>query len=213
MILNFNFVQGGSIPFSSVLSDICYGQHAPSTFARLREEAESVLGTASTTQPWDRKTISQLVLADSAIRESMRLSDFGLFALPRRVGSAHGITLDNGIQVPPGVHIEVPMHSIHMDESFHGRDAASFKPFRFADDASMRRSAVTLDESFLGFGYGRNACPGRFFGAHVMKVVLAYFIMNYDVEFGDELPPLSNLWEYRIPRESTCIRVKRRRSR
>lgn len=214
MLLNFNLVQGGSIPFSTVLSDICNGPHASSTLSRLRDEAASVLGasSSSTTQPWDRATISKLVLADSAIRESMRWSDFGLFALPRRVSSAQGITLDDGVKIPRGVHVEIPMHGIHMDETFH-KDAASFQPFRFADGTlTAARSAVTLDESFLGFGYGRNACPGRFFGMHVLKVVLAYFVLNYDVEFGDEMPPMKNIWEYRIPREDTALRIRRRES-
>ncbi|KAF5530163.1 ent-kaurene oxidase [Fusarium phyllophilum] len=205
MILNFNLVQGGSIPFSTVLSDICNGEHAASTFSRLRDEATSVLAS---TKIWDRTTISKLVLVDSAIRESMRWSDFGLFALPRRVNSP-GITLDSGICVPPGVHIEVPMHSIHMDDRFYA-DAGTFQPFRFTDGTSASRSAVTLDESFLGFGYGKNACPGRFFGSHVMKVVLAYLVMNYDMEFGDEEPPMKTIWEYRIPRESTTIKIRRR---
>jgi cytochrome P450 len=205
MILNFNLVQGGSIPFSTVLSDICNGKHATSTFSQLRAEATSVLGSNKT---WDRATISNLVLADSAIRESMRWSDFGLFALPRRVNSP-GITLDNSIHVPPGVHIEVPMHSIHMDNSLYA-DAGIFKPFRFTDGTSTSRSVVTLDESFLGFGYGKNACPGRFFGSHIMKVILAYLVMNYDVEFGAEEPPMKTMWEYRIPRESTAIRIRRR---
>ncbi|KAH7265521.1 cytochrome P450 [Fusarium redolens] len=205
MILNFNLVQGGSIPFSTVLSDICNREHAASTFSQLRDEATSVLAS---TKIWDRATVSKLVLADSAIRESMRWSDFGLFALPRRINSP-GITLDHGIHVPPGVHIEIPMHSMHMDDSFYA-DAGSFKPFRFADGTSTSRSAVTLDESFLGFGYGKNACPGRFFGSHIMKVVLAYLVINYDVKFGDEEPPMKTMWEYRIPRESTAIRIRRR---
>ncbi|KAF5562056.1 ent-kaurene oxidase [Fusarium napiforme] len=205
MILNFNLVQGGSIPFSTVLSDISNGEHAAQTFSQLRDEATLVLASAKI---WDRATISKLVVADSAVRESMRWSDFGLFALPRRVNSP-GITLDNGIYVRPGVHIEVPMHGIHMDEDLYA-DAATFKPFRFADGTSPSRSAVTLDESFLGFGYGRNACPGWFFGSHVIKVILAYIVMNYDVNFGDEEPPMQAIWEYRIPRESTAIKMRRR---
>ncbi|KAF4463858.1 ent-kaurene oxidase, partial [Fusarium albosuccineum] len=208
VVLNFNVIQGGSIPFSTVLSDICNGKHASSTFSRVRDEAETVLGTSSSAQIWNRAMISKLTLADSAIRESMRWSDFGLFALPRRVNSP-GITLDNEIYIPPGVHIELPMHEIHMDESFI-KDAGSFKPFRFADGTSTARSAVSLDETFLGFGYGRNACPGRFLGTHIMKVVLAYFVTNYDVEFGPEMPPMQTLWEYRIPKESTTLRIKRR---
>ncbi|KPA35306.1 ent-kaurene oxidase [Fusarium langsethiae] len=166
MILNFNFVQSGSIPFSTALSDICSGPNAASTFSRLRDEAEAVL---STVDNWNRATISELTLADSAIRESMRWSDFGLFVLPRRVNSI-GITLDNGIYLPPGVHVEMPMHFIHSDETFY-EDAGSFKPFRFADGTSAARSAVSLDETFLGFGYGRNACPGRFLGIHITYMI------------------------------------------
>ncbi|RGP77800.1 hypothetical protein FLONG3_4094 [Fusarium longipes] len=205
MILNFNFIQSGSIPFSTVLSDICNGPHADSAFSQLRKEAEAVIGTANT---WDRATISKLVLADSAIRESMRWSDFGLFALPRRVNST-GITLDNGIYIPPGVHMEIPMHFIHTDEAFY-EGAGSFKPFRFADGTSTARSAVSLDESFLGFGYGKNACPGRFLGVHIMKVVLAYLVTKYDVQFGAEIPPMKTIWEYRIPKEDTTLRIRRR---
>ncbi|KAL3601197.1 hypothetical protein FPOAC2_05453 [Fusarium poae] len=207
VILNFNFVQSGSIPFNTALSDICSGPNAASVFSKLRDEAEAVLGPVDI---WDRATISKLTHADSAIRESMRWSDFGLFALPRRVNST-GITLDNGIYVPPGVHVEFPMHSIHMDETFY-QDAGSFKPFRLADGTSVARSAVTLDETFLSFGYGRNACPGRFFGIHIMKVVLAYIITKYDVDFGPEVPPMKTIWEYRIPKENATMRVRRRES-
>ncbi|CEI61459.1 hypothetical protein FVEN_g9449 [Fusarium venenatum] len=207
IILNFNFVQSGSIPFNTAISNICSGPNAASVFSRLRDEAETVLGPVDI---WDRATISKLTLADSAIRESMRWSDFGLFALPRRVNST-GITLDNGIYVPPSVHIEIPMHPIHSDETFY-KDAGSFKPFRFADGSSDARSAVTLDETFLSFGYGRNACPGRFFGIHIMKVVLAYIITKYDVKFGPEIPPMKTIWEYRIPKENTTMRIRRRKS-
>jgi len=32
----------------------------------------------------------------------------------------------------------------------------------------------------LSFGAGRHACPGRFFAAMELKVLLAYIICNYD---------------------------------
>ncbi|KAM0490235.1 hypothetical protein ACHAP8_011772 [Fusarium lateritium] len=207
IILNFNLVQSGSIPFNKALSNICSGPNAASVFSRLRDEAEMVLGPVDI---WDRATISKLTHADSAIRESVRWSDFGLFALPRRVNST-GITLDNRIYVPPSVHIEIPMHSIHSDETFY-KDAGSFKPFRFADGTSDARSDVTLDETFLSFGYGRNACPGRFFGIHIMKVVLAYIITKYDVESGPDVLPMKTICEYRIPKEQATIRIRRIKS-
>ena len=55
---------------------------------------------------------------------------------------------------------------------------------------------VTPTNSYLLFGQGRHACPGRFFAVNEIKVMLAHVILTYDVKFGDEQkgPPPS--WWY-----------------
>jgi cytochrome P450 len=129
--------------------------------------------------------------------------------------------LDGNIKVPRGIQMGVPMHSIHFDEEFY-TDAGRFDPFRFSDSIEQRNQAaaglstakkktlVALDDTFLMFGYGKNSCPGRFFAAHLMKLIMAPIIQNYDVEFMETRPAIQTLMEFRFPSESTTIRVRRR---
>lgn len=55
----------------------------------------------------------------------------------------------------------------------HDKDAVSDAPASF----------VTVTETNMGFGYGRQACPGRFFAANTMKAVLSRIILDYEFSF------------------------------
>lgn len=37
----------------------------------------------------------------------------------------------------------------------------------------------------MNFGAGKHACPGRFFAGNEIKMVLAYFLLNYDMKLKD----------------------------
>lgn len=99
-----------------------------------------------------------------------------------------GITLSNGQYIPPGVIIEVPSQAIYSDPTQYP-DSETFDGFRHyklrhggtATDHA-RNQFVTTNESNLGFGYGRHACPGRFFAANEIKMILARLILNYDIK-------------------------------
>lgn len=39
----------------------------------------------------------------------------------------------------------------------------------------------------MGFGYGRHACPGRFFAANEIKLILARLLLDYDVSMPEGL--------------------------
>jgi cytochrome P450 len=41
---------------------------------------------------------------------------------------------------------------------------------------------VTSNEKNLFFGYGQHACPGRFFAANEIKMILARTILEYDIK-------------------------------
>ena len=47
-------------------------------------------------------------------------------------------------------------------------------------------TATSID--YLTFGYGRHACPGRFFAAAELKLMLALIVMNYDVKLEGPHP-------------------------
>ena len=95
-------------------------------------------------------------------------------------------TLSNGQYIPAGVKIEVPSYAIYQDPSFYP-DSEKFDGFRFAKlrkqgDAKShaRNQFVTTNEETVGFGYGRHACPGRFFAANEIKMILCRLILEYD---------------------------------
>jgi cytochrome P450 len=116
--------------------------------------------------------------------------------------------------------MEIPMHAIHMDSDLYP-DPALFEPFRFAPKEALPSNAgphagekpqplITIEETFLGFGYGRSGCPGRFFASHLLKVMFAYIVQNYDIEYMETRPKMIELMEFRFPNEKSTVRVRRR---
>jgi cytochrome P450 len=103
-----------------------------------------------------------------------------------------GITLSNGQYIPPGVVIEVPSAAIYTDNT-HYPSPSTFDGYRAYKLRSSGKAAdiarnqfVTTNETNLGFGYGRHACPGRFFAANEIKMILARLVLEYDVKMpGD----------------------------
>jgi cytochrome P450 len=109
-----------------------------------------------------------------------------LAAFNRRV--LKGITLSNGQYIPPGVTIEVPTAAIYLDEQnypsaneFDGFRAYKIRASGKAADIA-RNQFVTTNETNLNFGYGAHACPGRFFAANEIKMILVRLILEYDVK-------------------------------
>lgn len=102
-----------------------------------------------------------------------------------------GITLSNGQYIPAGTTIEVPSDAIHNDpDNYTGGESVDvFDGFRYykrrqtgqvADNA--RNQFVTSNEQSLMFGYGAHACPGRFFAANEIKMMLARLLLDYDIQ-------------------------------
>ena len=76
---------------------------------------------------------------------------------------------------------------------------------------SKNLSTVTTSDTFLPFGHGRHACPGRFFAATEMKLLLAYIVMNYDIKPMETRPPNEFLGGNVLPPMKANIWVRRRK--
>lgn len=130
------------------------------------------------------------------------------------------------------------MDSIHFDPDFY-TDPTRFHPFRYCTPAQVEgtrtqrfykaqnqeiitsltnrpsastkgKSTVSLDDKFLSFGFGRHACPGRFFAMHEIKLMMAYILMNYEVEFFSQRPEQFRIMWAQLPKEGTHFKVRRR---
>lgn len=114
------------------------------------------------------------------------------------------ITFSSGATLSPNTLLFTGSQLIHSDERNYA-EPDTFNPFRFASsslslDPSTSKAtsskpivcvpaSLTLpatSSTFLAWGHGKHACPGRFFAASIMKLMLAYFVLNFDFR----LPPL-----------------------
>ncbi|KAK2026053.1 cytochrome P450 [Colletotrichum zoysiae] len=130
---------------------------------------------------------------DSFIKECMRYHAMGFSSFQRKVLKT--FTLSNGQVIPAGCIIEVPAIGIYNDNNFFP-DADQFDPLRFykmrqskTEQKTVSKQAevvanaqfVSVSQTSLTFGYGRHACPGRFFAVNEIKMILATLLLNYDI--------------------------------
>ena len=70
--------------------------------------------------------------------------------------------------------------------------------FRFAkmrlQQDSKRYDIVATSPKFLPFGYGRRACPGRYFAACKLKNMLAHTVLNDDVKMENDGVRPADVW-------------------
>jgi cytochrome P450 len=139
----------------------------------IREEASRVLAEES--GAWSKASLSRLYKVDSAIRESMRLSNFATTLVERKVITKEGITnTKEGWHAPYGGFITLNLQGIHHDQDHypephtydafrHSRDREAFvKTGEGERDAEeglrlKKLGMVTTSDMHLAFGHGRHA--------------------------------------------------------
>ncbi|KAK4184334.1 cytochrome P450 [Podospora australis] len=215
ILLNFAAIHTSSFAITSALLEMAHADKADVN--ALRKEIEDVL--AEHGGEWDKRALAQMTLLDSWMRESMRLNSFVTVGLMRLVMPKEGITTPSGVKIPKGCTVTVPSYAVLQDENVYD-DAQEFKPFRFAElrkDESVgyikraQKAFATTSNDYLAFGHGRNACPGRFFAANELKLMLAHVVLHYDIEaVTDEKPGTKWYAMNRIPSFEATIRVRRR---
>ncbi|GFF37084.1 lanosterol 14-alpha demethylase [Aspergillus udagawae] len=222
------------IPFMSTIStssaailDIASFPPEKELYQQLRQEAAKVLGSE---EEWtDPISFKRLHYTDSAIRESLRLTPVSLHASSREVIPPSGITLPAGQHLPQGIWLAASTLDIHTDERFYPK-GQSYEPFRFVEEqtiedcmspsnesnkkdtstAEQMVTKVAVTPTYLPFGAGRHACPGRHFALHLLKMIVAYTILNYDIEPLDKRPENVAYGHHLIVPPSATVRVRRR---
>ncbi|KAK8030059.1 hypothetical protein PG993_011350 [Apiospora rasikravindrae] len=212
LLLNFASIHTSSFAMTHVLFDLATND--PAYIEELRQEITTVL--SENDGVWDKRTLQKMFKLDSTMRESQRMNSIVTFATSRLVIDPKGITTPSGAIYP---------------------DPHTFKPFRFAemrqrqqegsgaDDEKggststattknyvqrARQAWATTSPDFVAFGHGRHACPGRFFAAAELKLMLAYIVLHYDIEHLEQRP--SNSWfsAARLPPMKESLKVTRR---
>ena len=196
---NFASVHTTSFIGTNALLDILASPRNEQVLETLRKEALDTMDGDD--KLWTRNSLSRMLYLDSALRESSRRASIVGVGINQTVTAPGGVTTPEGWHLPEGCMVATHSWGNHNDETLYP-DASKYKPFRFVelrenipDTASANQadkekahldkahlSFIATSPSYLGFGHGRHACPGRFFAAQELKLLIAYVLTRYEVQ-------------------------------
>jgi cytochrome P450 len=223
LAMNFAAIHTSTITITNAIFDLVSA--APSLRYLEEFQKEAALVLAEDEGVWTKRGLSKMYKIDSALRESLRLHTIVTVGLVRKVVAKAGVTTPEGLHLPYGALVGIPVYGIHNDANnytnpevydalryFNQRaliDAAEGEVGAYLKKANL--SMVSTSTEYEPFGHGRHACPGRFFAANELKLLLAYIVLNYDIEPLTERP--SGIWflNVSLPDMKASIKVRRKK--
>lgn len=160
----------------------------PTVVDELRREIKAV--KAKHDGRLSSKALFDMKLLDSVMRETMRLSPTNATRWMRKANRP--VHLKDGTIIPAGAVFRVMAAPPLFDPDLYP-DPLKFDAYRFmqlrsgaAEDPIGYANRemyqfVSASKENLQWGLDRHACPGRFFAANVIKLILAEVIEHYDV--------------------------------
>ncbi|KXX81153.1 Ent-kaurene oxidase [Madurella mycetomatis] len=134
----------------------------------------------------NRANVAKLKKMDSFIRECQRWNKFMLVGTIRKV--LKPMTLPDGTQLPVGTLLGMDTQNAIFNHSTLEKpdvfDGFRFERLRSVPGSEQKFQAVNPGPDHLVYGYGTQACPGRFFAVHEAKVVLARILTKYDFKLA-----------------------------
>jgi cytochrome P450 len=177
----------------NVLYDITAdGQHL---LQELRDEITEVLESKD---GWTDDSYDKLHKLDSVLRESQRMSPPTIVGMKRLFSEDYRFS--NGLVILKGTYACMPTYAIENDpahtqkpDTFDGlRNYRGFKRAKEKKEAAQFLFTSTTPTA-LNFGYGKSACPGRFFAGRIIKMLLVKLLTEYDFKFLPNTQRPSNL--------------------
>ncbi|KAI0531543.1 cytochrome P450 [Xylaria digitata] len=176
---------------TSAIFELCA---RPEYIPMLREEIENVtkeLGPiGSSPEASSKQWLQRLEKLDSFFLEIQRVNPLILLA-PQRV-ALESLTLKDGTHIPKGSRICWAGYN-HTNDPSITPNPEVFDPLRSynkrhsSPDQMNKHLAGQTSPDYLGFGYGKLACPGRHFAVNEIKLMMARLIMEYDFKFPDNM--------------------------
>ncbi|KAL1856866.1 hypothetical protein Daus18300_010629 [Diaporthe australafricana] len=185
-----NIWAGSAAPGGLVTQMVFQVLMEPQHLSPLRAEAEAALSPHGYTD----KALGSMHLMDSLIRELNRVYPTGAITCARTIMNPGGFQLHDGLHLPRGTRVAVPALAIQTDaDNFD--DPLTVDAFRFSrlreaaiegrgqQGAEQDWGAATASETNLAFGFGKHACPGRFYAVRKAKLIFSKLILEYDLKW------------------------------
>ncbi|KAL1962096.1 hypothetical protein VTN77DRAFT_563 [Rasamsonia byssochlamydoides] len=197
MAIWFGSVHALSTTITYAIHDLCLH---PEYIEPLRMELESAQYAEF------ERTGQGLPLLDSFIKESARLTP--IESMSTRRHALQPFTLSDGTHLNVGDWACTPIQAMMQDPELYP-EPLQFKGFRFVESKVLEQAELSafkfpqgpskltdanINGSWHVWGTGRMACPGRYYAAAVMKMMLAQVILHYDCELVDKDAPRWFTW-------------------
>ncbi len=217
-LLNLNLVSSWttSYAFSYCILDLYNSPCKEDFVAGLRSECDLIKNEYGSIGL--KGAVDKMYRVDSAVRESLRISPFSVVALPRIVAGS-GLNIGNDILIPPGVRISFPFQAMHHDPDNY-ESPLEYDAFRFSRQYEgpkgqnirdeERLLSTSVSESYIAYGYGKHACPGRWLASQMLKQALAHILLHYEIECVEPLAPRTVIFNAVLPQKDARVRVKLR---
>ncbi|KFA45495.1 hypothetical protein S40293_10289 [Stachybotrys chartarum IBT 40293] len=195
---------------------------SPEIFSILKEDVKQALQCSE--GQFTISSLQNMKKVDSFLKEILRFHTLSATTFNRKV--IKPFRLSNGESIPAGVYVQIPAGVMAFDEDLFS-DAKTFNALRFfelqqAKDKETSHSKavksvtstqlVGVDQTNLIWGYGRHTCPGRFFAANELKMILAVILLHYEVKNPPGITGRhQDLWNgpYSIPDPEKTIMIRR----
>lgn len=180
---------------------ICISQQ-PELVEDMRKEIIAVMDECQ----WDKSTHYKLRLMDSVLKETQRIKPaaigelyivhfylqlFGrrrkllthlVIAVMRRK-AVKDTRLPDGTRIPKGTNLMVSTHKSWDPKTYENPEEFDGRRFlRMRKEGFEAAQFTSTSPESLGFGLGKFACPGRFFAANELKIILSHVILKYDIK-------------------------------
>ncbi|QYT05082.1 hypothetical protein H0G86_011977 [Trichoderma simmonsii] len=177
----------------------------PEYIAPLREEIREV--TKDTNGILQKQHLTQMRKLDSFMKESQRHSPPSVATYQRK--AMIPIDLSNGFHIPKGTIVQCNTNILDETPAAWGAphefDGFRFYRLRENPEDTNRFQFASPSYDSMQFGFGNDACPGRFFASNQIKIILSYILSNYDIKFEDSVKgrPKNFMFEVNVMADPT----------
>lgn len=93
--------------------------------------------------------------------------------------------------VPKGVHVLIPVYTIHTDPKIWGEDVEKFNP----DNFTLENSKTRPSHAFIPFSAGPRNCFGQKYAMILIKVVLLHLLRKYRFRTAIAMNRIVKKWD------------------
>ncbi|KAJ7658499.1 cytochrome P450 [Mycena rosella] len=166
----------------------------------------------------NKAAVGKFYKLDSLLKEIGRFHS--LFAVGSSRVTLREAVIADGTVLPQGSVVAFAPKPLHHNSQVY-RDPYTFDPFRFAklrtgDNAArdVQQSFTNLSNDYIVFGLGKHGCPGRFFAALMIKVIVSELLLSYELAFPEgasQMPKPFAFNIFTVPNPSAKLVFTRRK--